>query len=148
MITGGLIAHPIDAAGDMLRFYRDAVAACSDDLTVFAALAHAPDGSGMKLAGMIVFHTGTPEEAERELAPFKDWGSPLVVKVGRMPYPVINTILDAGYPEGSLNYWLSSFTSGIPDELIDLAVERFASVPSPMTRSCSSTSTAPSPVSA
>ncbi len=26
MVTGGLIAHPIDAAGDMLRFYRDAVA--------------------------------------------------------------------------------------------------------------------------
>ena len=26
MVTGGLIAHPIDAAADMLRFYRDAVA--------------------------------------------------------------------------------------------------------------------------
>ena len=36
MVTGGLIAHPIDAAGDMLRFYRDAVADCPDDLTVFA----------------------------------------------------------------------------------------------------------------
>src|SRR6187455_2484777 len=24
MVTGGLIAHPIDVAGDMLRFYRDA----------------------------------------------------------------------------------------------------------------------------
>ena len=36
MVTGGLIAHPIDAAADMLRFYRDAVADCPDDLTVFA----------------------------------------------------------------------------------------------------------------
>ena len=26
MVTGGLIAHPIDAAGDMLRFYREASA--------------------------------------------------------------------------------------------------------------------------
>ena len=49
-----------------------------------------------------------------------------------MPYPVMNTILDAGYPAGSLNYWLSSFTRGLPDELIDIAVERFATVPSPM----------------
>ena len=49
MITGGLIAHPIDAAPEMLRFYRDAVADCSDDLTVFAVLTHAPDGSGTKL---------------------------------------------------------------------------------------------------
>jgi FAD/FMN-containing dehydrogenase len=49
-----------------------------------------------------------------------------------MPYPVMNTILDAGYPSGSLNYWLSSFTHGLPDELIDVAVECFATVPSPM----------------
>ena len=132
-IVGGLIAHPIDAAPDMLRFYRDAVANCSDDLTVFAALVHAPDGSGMKLAAMVVFHTGDASEAEREIEPFKSWGSPLMVDVGPMPYPVMNTILDAAYPAGSLNYWLSSFTRGLPDELIDTAVDRFASVPSPMT---------------
>jgi hypothetical protein len=44
----------------------------------------------------------------------------------------MNTILDAGYPAGSLSYWPSSFTRGLPDELIDTAVERFATVPSPM----------------
>ena len=36
MVTGGLIAHPFEAAGDMLRFYRDAAAASNDDTTVFA----------------------------------------------------------------------------------------------------------------
>jgi FAD/FMN-containing dehydrogenase len=131
-VVGGLIAHPFDAAADMLRFYRDAVAAASDDLTVFAGLVHAPDGSGAKLAALVVFHTGSEDEAERELAPFKTWGSPLVTEVGPMPYAVMNTILDDGYPKGALNYWLSSFTRGLPDELIDAAVERFASVPSPM----------------
>ena len=85
MVTGGLIAHPIDAAADMLRFYREASAAASDDLTVFAALVHAPDGSGAKLAAMVVFHTGAPEEAERELAAFKEWGSPLRSRWGRCP---------------------------------------------------------------
>jgi FAD/FMN-containing dehydrogenase len=133
MVTGGLIAHPIDAAPELLRFYRDAVADSPDDLTVFAALVHAPDGSGMQLSAMLVFHTGDPEQAERDLEPFMTWGSPLMVQVGRMPYPVMNTILDAGYPAGSLNYWLSSFTRGLPDGLIDTMVERFASVPSPMT---------------
>jgi FAD/FMN-containing dehydrogenase len=132
-VVGGLIAHPIEAGPAMLRFYRDAAAAASDDLTVFAGLVHAPDGSGMKLAAMVVCHTGSPEQAERELAPFKEWGSPLVVEVGPMPYPVMNTLLDAGYPAGALNYWLSSFTRGLTDELIDTAAERFASVPSPMT---------------
>ena len=133
MVTGGLIAHPIDAAPDMLRFYRDAVADCSDDLTVFAVVAHAPDGSGVKITAMVVFHTGDPEQAERDLAPFTSWGTPVVAQVGPMPYPVMNTLLDAGFPTGSLNYWLSSFTKGLSDGLIDTMVDRFASVPSPMT---------------
>jgi FAD/FMN-containing dehydrogenase len=131
-IVGGLIAHPIDAAPELLRFYRDAAADASDDLTVFAGLVHAPDGSGAKLAALVVFHTGDTAKAERELEPFETWGSPLVVQVGPMPYPVMNTILDAGYPAGSRNYWLSSFTRGLSDELIDTAVASFASVPSPM----------------
>jgi FAD/FMN-containing dehydrogenase len=133
MVVGGLIAHPIEAAGELLRFYRDACASLTDDLTVFAGVVHAPDGSGMKLAALVVFHTGTPEEAERDLAPFKQWGSPLLVEVGPMPYPVMNTLLDGAYPTGSLNYWLSSFTSGLPDGLLNAVEERFATVPSPMT---------------
>jgi FAD/FMN-containing dehydrogenase len=131
-IVGGLIAHPLDAAPDMLRFYREAVADASDDLSVFAGLVHAPDGSGAKLSAMLVFHTGDPDEAERDLEPFKAWGAPLVVEVGPMPYPVMNTILDEAYPIGSLNYWLSSFTSDLSDELIEVAVSRFATAPSPM----------------
>lgn len=132
-IVGGLIAHPLEAAPELLRFYRDAVSDAPDDLTVFAGLVHAPDGSGAKLAGMLVFHTGDADEAERDLEPFKTWGSPVAVEVGPMPYPVMNTLLDEGYPTGSLNYWLSSFTRGLTDELISVALERFATVPSPMT---------------
>ncbi|HEX5193859.1 MAG TPA: FAD-binding oxidoreductase [Solirubrobacteraceae bacterium] len=132
-VTGGLIAHPIDAAPDLLRFYRDAVADASDDLTVFAGLVHAPDGSGAKLAALIVCHAGDPDTAAQELAPFLSFGAPLMTAVGPMPYPQMNTLLDAGYPTGSLNYWLSSFTHGLPDALIDAVVQRFASVPSTMT---------------
>jgi FAD/FMN-containing dehydrogenase len=132
MVTGGLIAHSIDAAPGLLRFYRDAVADVSDDLEVFAGLVHAPDGSGLQLSALVVCHTGDPEQAEADLAPFKSWGSPLLVDVGPMPYPLMNTILDEGFPPGSLNYWMSSFTGGITDALIDVAVERFKSTPSPM----------------
>ncbi len=133
MVTGGLIAHPLERAGEMLRFYRDAIASVSDDLNVFAALAHTPDEAAMKIAAMMVFHTGTPEEAERDLAPFKEWGPPVMVEVGPMPYWVMNTILDANYPDGSYNYWLSSFTTGLSDGLFDTMVDRFSTVPSPNT---------------
>ncbi|HEY7178037.1 MAG TPA: FAD-binding oxidoreductase [Gaiella sp.] len=131
-VTGGLIIHPVDVAPDLLRFYRDAVADLPDELSVFAALVHAPDGSGMKLTGFAVCHAGDPEQAQRDLEPFLTWGSPVMTEVGPMPYPVMNTLLDENFPTGSLNYWLSSFTSGLPDGLIDAMVERFASAPSPM----------------
>jgi FAD/FMN-containing dehydrogenase len=83
-VVGGLIAHPLDAAPDLLRFYRDAVVDASDELTVFATLVHAPDGSGAKLAALIIFHTADAGEPESDLAPFKTWGSPLLVDVGPM----------------------------------------------------------------
>ena len=132
MVTGGLIIHPVDAAPELLRFYRDAVANLPDDLTVFAALVHAPDGSGMKLTGFAVCHAGDPEQAQRDLEPFLTWGSPVMTEVGQMPYPVMNTLLDDGFPSGSMNYWMSSFTAGLSDGLIDAMVERFATVPSIM----------------
>ena len=96
----------------MLRFYRDAVADCPDDLTVFAALDARSGRLRDAIAALVVFHTGAPEEAERDLAPFKEWGSPLMAEVGPMPYPVMNTLLDDAFPAGALNYWLSSFTAG------------------------------------
>ena len=132
MVTGGLIAHSFDAAPELLRFYRDAVADASDDLMVFAGVVHAPDGSGMKLGVLAVCHAGDTEAAERDLAPFRSFGSPVLVDVGPMPYPVMNTLLDEGYPAGALNYWLSSFTNGLSDSLIDTIVERFAVVPGNM----------------
>jgi FAD/FMN-containing dehydrogenase len=101
-VTGGLIAHPLAAAPELLRFYREAIADASDELSVFAGLLHAPDGSGAKLAALVVFHAGDPDQAERELAPFRSFGSPLMAQVGRMPYPQMNTLLDGGYPDGAL----------------------------------------------
>ena len=70
-VTGGVIAHPIDAAPSVLRFYREASAGAPDDLTVFAGLTHAPDGSGTKIAAMVVCHAGDPEQAARDLEPLQ-----------------------------------------------------------------------------
>jgi FAD/FMN-containing dehydrogenase len=131
-IVGGLVAHPIDAARDVLRFYGDFTAGASDELTVFGGLVHAPDGSGLPLAALIICHSGPQGVAERELQPLLDFGSPAMTEVGPMPYPAINMMLDAGFPKGSLNYWKSTFVRGVSDGLVDTMVERFATCPSPM----------------
>ncbi len=132
-ITGGLIAHPFDAAAEVLGFFRDFSAGVSDDVMLNAGLIHAKDGSGVPLAGILVAHFGTAEEAEQELAPLRAFGSPLDVQVGPLPYTVLNSLLDEGFPKGALNYWKSSFLSGLPDEAIEAMVRNFASCPSPMT---------------
>jgi hypothetical protein len=93
---------------------------------------YAPDGSGMKLAALVVCHAGTEEQAERDLRPLLDLGSPVVSEVGPMSYPVINTVFDANFPAGALNYWKSTFMHELSDEAIDELIERFAVVPSPM----------------
>ena len=75
MVTGGLIAHPIDAARDLLRFYRDAVADAPGRAGgLRRRCVFAPDGSGTKLAALIVCHSGDPEQAERDLAPLHRLG--------------------------------------------------------------------------
>jgi hypothetical protein len=114
-----------------VRFYREFTQSVPDELTVFSGLVHAPDGSGHKLAAIAVCHAGTPEQAAKDLAPLLGFGEPLVKEIGPMPYPVMNTLLDGAFPRGALNYWKSSFVSDL-DELIDTAIERFESTPSPM----------------
>jgi FAD/FMN-containing dehydrogenase len=132
-ITGGLVAHSLDDGREFLRFYRDFAAGSSDDLMTFAGLVHAPDGSGAKLAVVVACHVGAPEQADEDLKPLREFGSPLMVELGPMPYTALNSMLDAGYPTGSLNYWKSGFLRELSDPAIDEALARFAVCPSPMT---------------
>jgi FAD/FMN-containing dehydrogenase len=67
MITGGVIAYPFSEAWDVLRFYRDLTRSLPDELMVFGGLIHAPDGSGTKLAAMVVCHRGSPAIARTVL---------------------------------------------------------------------------------
>ena len=132
-VRGGLAAYPFTAARQVLRFYRDFSASVPDELTVFAALVHAPDGSGVPLAALIVCHCGSPAQAEKDLRPLVEFGTPALVQIGPMPYPAMNMILDDAFPRGALNYWKSSFLRSLDDDAIGTMIDRFAACPSPMT---------------
>jgi FAD/FMN-containing dehydrogenase len=132
MVIGGLVAHPFAAARDVLRFYRDFTASLPDELTAFAGLLPAPDGSGTKLAAIAVCHAGSLEAGAASVAPVKRFGSPIMDVIGSMPYTAVNMLFDAGFPRGALNYWKSNFLAALPDAAIDTMIERFAATPSPM----------------
>src|SRR3954452_15839587 len=116
----------------MLRFYRDFSASAPDELAVAATLVHAPDGSGMKLAAMVACHCGSLAEGEAAMRPLKEFGPPAMDALGSVPYCQLNSMLDAGYPKGALNYWKSSFLTGLSDGVIDVMIEHFAHCPTPM----------------
>jgi FAD/FMN-containing dehydrogenase len=132
VITGGLAAHPFAKAREVLRFYRDATASLPDEVMAFLGLVHAPDGSGAKLAALVVCHCGNFESGEAVLKPFKDFGPPVMDAIGPMEYCALNGILDAGFPKGALNYWKSSFLAELTDEAIDSMIDCFAKCPTPM----------------
>ena len=127
-VTSGLIAHPFDRARDVLKFFREITSAVlPDDLTIFGALLHAPDGA--QIAVIIVCHCGPLAEAEAALQPIKKFGTPILDSIGPTSYEETNRMLDAGFPRGALNYWKSNFMSELSDQAIDTLVSQFASCP-------------------
>jgi FAD/FMN-containing dehydrogenase len=131
-VTGGLVAHPFERARELLRFYRDFTTSLPDELTVFAGLIHAPDGSGAKLSGIVACHCGSLAAGETAVRPLKQFGTPAMDAIGPMPYCQLNGMLDAAYPKGALNYWKSNFLAQLSDDVIDTMIACFAKCPTPM----------------
>src|SRR5262245_33444953 len=132
-VTSGLVAHPMERAHDVLRFFCEATASAPDGLTLNGGLLHAPDGSGASLAAIIGCHCGSLSEGEASMRPIRNFGSPLLDTIGPASYVDTNTtIFDAGFPRGARNYWKSSFLAELGDAAIDALVARFEVCPSPM----------------
>ena len=132
MITGGVVAYPFSEAWDVLRRFRDITASLPDELMVFGGLIHAPDGSGTKLAAMVVCHCGSLADGERAAQPIKAYGAPAMDAIGPVPYSVMNSMLDDAYPRGALNYWKSNFLARLSDEALRTMIDCFAQCPTLM----------------
>jgi FAD/FMN-containing dehydrogenase len=132
VITGGPIIHPIERSRDLLEFFRARTRSLTDEHTVFASLTHAPDGSGTDVAVLVTCHCGPTAVAEKAMLPLKQFGAPLLDAVGPMPYCELNSMLDANYPKGALNYWKSNFLTELSDAAIATMIECFARCPTPM----------------
>ena len=110
---------------------RDVAAGLPDDCIVAVGLVPSPDGAG-KIVAVAVCHCGEMEEAERDVAPRRSAGTPLVDLIQPMPYPVVNTLLDDAYARGVRNYWKSAFFKDFNDEAVEMMVAAFEKAPSAM----------------
>jgi FAD/FMN-containing dehydrogenase len=130
-VLGGLIAFPRDAATRVLRGYRDFMETAPEDLTVYAGMMWSPDG--IPISAVVPCWSGSNlEEGEKAIAPLKELAEPLMVAVEPMPFPAMQSILDAAFPSGTRNYWKSTFIKGLSDEAIDVLVEQAKGMTSPM----------------
>jgi FAD/FMN-containing dehydrogenase len=132
-VTSGLVAHPVERARDVLKFYREVSASSPDELTLNAGLLHAPDGSGVPLSVIVGCHCGSLADGGAAMEPIKRFGSAVGDTVGPASYVDTNTtIFDPGFPRGARNYWKSSFLADLSDSAIDALIAQFALCPSPM----------------
>jgi hypothetical protein len=130
---GGLVAFPWTQAVDVLRGFRDLTRTLRDETMAIAALLHAPDGSGTKIAALALGHMGSAIEGEAIAKPFRQLGTPIMDMIGPIPYIGLNSMLDASYTPGLLNYWKSHFLPQLSDGAIRTVTERFEQVPSQQT---------------
>jgi hypothetical protein len=129
-VLGGLIVHPRERAGELLRFYRDFMASAPEELAVYCAFVTTPDG--VPAVAAVACWCGEADEGERVLAPLREFGPPMLDAVARMPFPEMQRILDGAFPDGTHNHWKASFVPKLTDELIDVLVEQAKRMRSPL----------------
>ena len=130
MIVGGLVVHPFPRAKEVLRFFGEFLRTAPDELVAAAVLMTGPDGQ--KACGIAAAYPGDLAQGERIVAPIKQFGSPVVDILGPMPYRAQQSLLDAAMPPYLLNYWKAEFLRDVSDEVIDVSIDAFSRVPSPI----------------
>lgn len=122
-VLSGMVLHPLAAARDVLRFYRDFVlAGLPDELIVYAASIATPDG--VPVIALIPAYCGDDlAEGERILRPLRSFGSPIADLVAPMPYLAMQSMLDPAVPFGLRSYWKGAFLRELPDTAIDTFVD-------------------------
>jgi hypothetical protein len=131
-ICGGMVAHPVSRAREVFGFYREFTQAAPDELTVYMSLFANPAAPEEGMVAMAACHCGDPMSAEADLKPLRQFGPPVTDLIQPMPYPVINTLSDGGYPRGAFNYWKSAFLSELSDASAEIMVDAMRRCPSPM----------------
>jgi FAD/FMN-containing dehydrogenase len=139
MVVGGVVLHPIERLGDLLRFYREFVPEQPDEFNSLFVVLTAPPApfipaelQGTPMAGIVVCWCGEAEEGQRVMAPLKSFGPPAVDLVGPIPYLALQQMFDEAAPPGLLNYWKSAYLGELSDGAIETIVTHAAGITSPL----------------
>jgi hypothetical protein len=139
-VLAGIVLHPLDAAAQAIRYWRDFEAHAPEELTQGALLFSFPDDPnappplrGAPVVGIGGVFTGDLSAAEAALRPLRSYGPPVADMFQPTPYNVAQRMADFLWPPGLQNYWKSSYLKSLSDGAIDTLVDYFRKVPSPRT---------------
>ena len=141
IVLGGMLMYPAAMAIDLVRFYRDFMEKAPDEIGTGLAFICAPPEEfvpepvrGQPVIGIVICCTGPVDDAERALAPLREFGPPAIDMVAPMPYVAVQQLLDPPNPKGMRNYWTADFYDELPDDAVDVLVARATQPVSSMTQ--------------
>jgi len=140
-VLSGLIIHPLDAARDVLAFYRDFLPTTPEEFVCWFVMRKAPplpflpaEWHGKEILALAVCYSGNNlAEGERIAAPLRKFGQPIADVIAPHPYAVWQTILDPLLTPGQRNYWKSHDFREVSDGLINALIEHARKLPDPNT---------------
>jgi FAD/FMN-containing dehydrogenase len=140
-VLSGLVVHPLDAAGDVLRFYRDFLPTTPDEFVCWFVMRKAPplpflptEWHGKEILALAMCYSGSSlAEGERVAAPLRGFGKPIADVVAPHPYTAWQAVMDPLLTPGFRNYWKSHDFREVSDGLIDILIAHARKLPDPNT---------------
>lgn len=137
-VTGGLMAWPASRAVEVLDTFRRLTDSAPRELTLVAVRRNAPPAPwvpaelhGTPVVLIVACHSGTPDQADADLAPLRALGDPIADLVVPKEYGIQQTLLDATMPSGNHYYWKSEFVAGLSDGLLETYHAQFEDMTAP-----------------
>jgi hypothetical protein len=139
-VVSGPVFWPIEESPNVLRFYRDWIAAAPDDLMTIVIHRKAPplpfippEFHGKPVVAVVCCYAGSVEEGEEVVAPLKAFGSPVLDLCEPKPFLEHQSMFDPSYPHGQWYYMRACDVAELSDEVIDITVEHAMRIRSPLT---------------
>jgi len=125
LVMAGPVFYDLADTGEVLRWYRELLPRLPEELSGWFGLVTIPpvapfpeELQGRKAAAIVWCYTGPHDRADEVLAPAREFGSPLLVGVGPMPYTAVQTMFDPLFPTGDQWYWKADVFTEITDAAI------------------------------
>jgi FAD/FMN-containing dehydrogenase len=138
IVLAGPVFHSLEDAPEVLRFYREFIAAAPDELTTIFELSVAPPAPflpeevhGTPIVMVGACYAGPPNDGAEVVRSLKQFGRPIVDLLEPKPYTALQSMFDPMVPHGWHRYWKSVELPPLTDDAIDTLVEHAAAQTSP-----------------